>query len=675
LFFLTYARWLYIVFLTPIDFLWLMIIHIQKVFIRFFVVLVIFGTSSIFNQSEGQATFSVVCPQKTIGKNDYLQIQFKVDHASNVESINPPDFKNFSVVSGPNQESGMTSINGKVDQYVSLGYVLKPSGPGNYTIGTATAKADGKDFQTTPIKIQVTNNTTPSSSSASSSMAANSNNPASLFPAFPGFNFDLSPLPASRQFDDYILRKGENVAEKVKKNLFLKLDVSRTSCYVGEPIVVSFKLYTRLQSQSTITDAPSFDGFSVNDLQVNNSNSSTIEKYNGRNFNVYTLRKVELYPLRPGTFTLEPIKADNDVEFVKASYANSMQNDMFDMMQNFLDVTTPKDALVEQHVSTQSQPVEITVKPLPLENKPVDFKGAVGNFTLQSSLQKNDITTDDGGNLKLVVSGTGNIQLINAPKINWPAGIDGYDAKITDGIDKNAVPMTGTKTFTYPFTVEKPGNFTIPSISFSFFDPSTKSYKTVYTDSLLLIVSRGKRIPNATFASVQKANSGIHNLFGSYGLYAIGVMIITGALIFWFRQRKYKVKEEALLKATKEATIQNNGSEKKSEEFKVPGNPLKEANEQLTEGNSPKFYRTLDHSMRIYLASKFNVPAEELDKNRINEELDRHNVGLGTSLRLNALLEEIELNVYAPPSPITHLKETYEKAAEVVSLLDKQVTG
>ncbi len=102
----------------------------------------------------------------------------------------------------------------------------------------------------------------------------------------------------------------------------------------------------------------------------------------------------------------------------------------FDMMQNFADATSPQDAVVEQNVTLKSKPVEITVKPLPDENKPVDFKGAVGNFTIQSSLQKDNITTDDAGNLKIVIEGAGNIQLINAPKINWPQGMDGYDAKI-----------------------------------------------------------------------------------------------------------------------------------------------------------------------------------------------------------------------------------------------------
>src|SRR4029079_19772241 len=112
-----------------------------------------------------------------------------------------------------------------------------------------------------------------------------------------------------------------------------------------------------------------------------------------------------------------------------------------------------------------------TVKPLPREKKPPDFLGAVGNFNIRASFQKNNITTDDDGNLKIVISGTGNIQLINAAKINWPGGIDGYDAKISDDINKVSVPMKGSKTYIYPFTVSNAGTYTIPPVSFSFFDP------------------------------------------------------------------------------------------------------------------------------------------------------------------------------------------------------------
>ena len=192
-------------------------------------------------------------------------MQFKVDHSLNVECINPPSFKNFSVVSGPNQESGMTSINGKVDQYVSIGFCIETQFNGQFTIRPATAKVDGKEFQSNSLNIRL-QILQPFLLPPPIAFFLCRKLPGESFSPFPNLNFDFPTEPTTHRFDDYILKKEENVNDKVKKNLFIKLDVSKTSCYVGEPIVASYKLYTRLRSESTITNAPSFNGFSVSDL-------------------------------------------------------------------------------------------------------------------------------------------------------------------------------------------------------------------------------------------------------------------------------------------------------------------------------------------------------------------------------------------------------------------------
>jgi len=643
-----------------------MIKFLQKGFAKLFFILVFSAALCGYGILSAQARFTAVCPHKKIGKNDYLQVQFKVENATNVETIIPPPFKNFSVVSGPNQESGMSNINGKVNQYVSISYFLKPNSTGNFTIAAATAKADDKEFHSDPLNIEVTN----------ASSSGTGNNPAASLSPFGNMNFDFPSEPSVHRFDDYILKKGENINDKVQKNLFIKLNVSRTDCFVGEPIIAAYKLYTRLRSETTVTNAPSFNGFSLSELDVNDRNSAGIEKYNGREYNVYTLRKVQLYPLQPGTIRLDPVEADNKVTFIKSEYAGTQRGDMFyDMLQNFADATTPQEAVIEQHVTLQSKPVEITVKPLPVQDMPLDFKGAVGNFTVQSSFQKNNITTDDAGNLKIVIGGTGNIQLINAPKINWPEGIDGYDAKITDDINKFSVPMKGNKTFIYPFTVANAGTYTIPPISFSFFDPALSSYKTFHTEPLVITVSKGTGNPNNPYFKkdiVQRP--GETSVLSRYGLYFAAGLLLLAGIIFLIFQKKYTSRK-------KNGHLQTQSGDKSPEEdmiktepeFVIPGNPLKEAHEKLMEENGFAFYSVLDASFKKYLSVKFKVPAEELTKKRLNEELDKCNVGLGTSLLLSSLIEEVELNLYAPPSNAIHLKEVYEKASEVVSLLDKQV--
>ena len=616
----------------------------------------------IGNNSFAQVKFSVVCPNKTIGKNDLVEIKFKVENASNVESITPPNFKNFNVVSGPNQESSTSNINGRITQYVAIGFSLQPKSPGTFTIGSATAQADGKEYKSKPITVEVTNASTlhPNTNTGNSS-------------PFPSFNFDFPAAPVTQQFDDYILKPGENVAEKTRKNLFIKLDASKTSCYVGEPIVASFKLYTRLHSETTVTDAPSFNGFSVSDLDVNNN--AVIEKYNGRMYNVYTLRKVELYPLQPGNITIDSVVADNKVTFIKSEYARSQNSDdFFDMLGNSGDAGIPASGLVEQNITLKTPPLTIDVKPLPLEGKPTDFRGAVGDFTITSSLEKNDITTDDAGILKVTVSGKGNIQLINAPVIRWPAGIDGFDAKIKDNVDKSQVPMQGNKVFSFPFTVSKPGEYKIDSISFSYFDPASSSYKTLHTLPLEVEVRKGTGIPkNAYGKNLNNKNLDTNNFISGSTELIAGIALILGIvfLIIFLIIRRNK-NRDTLEKNIRVDDLKNE-TESIEKKFVIPESPLIEAHEKLVTQNSREFFQTLDASLKKYLSAKFKVPANELTKRRLNEELDKCNVSLGTSLMLTSLMDEVEINLYAPPSNVNHLNSIFEKASEVVSLLDKQV--
>ena len=639
-----------------------MMSFLQSYFKRFFHLSLIFSAVFFAQTTFAQVKFSVVCPNKKIGKEDVLQIQFKIQNASSVDNITPPAFNNFSIVSGPNQESSESNINGKISQYVALGFSLKANATGTFTIGSATAIADGKTYKTDPINIQVVNG---------SVVQSQPNNTQNSSPV-PNLNFDFPPAPVTHQFDDYILKPGENVEEKAAKNIFLKLDVTKTSCFVGSPLVATYKLYTRLPSETTITNAPSFDGFSVNDLDVN-SNSS-LEKYNGRLYNVYTIRKVELYPLQPGDFTLDPVIATNQITFVKSQYLNSRGGDLFDMFQNFGSGAIPAEGQVVKNITLQSAPLVIHVKPLPQESKPGNFRGAVGDFTITATLTKNNFTTDDAGTLKVTITGKGNIQLINAPEIKWPQGIDGYDAKVSDNVDKTKVPMEGSKTFSYPFTISKPGNYTIDSISFPFFDPATATYKTMKTGSFAVKVTKGKGISNNPFAnSSARSNAEKNGLISEttewIGGIALFCLIIYFTIFFLIKKNK---KEDDLEKDVKLDDLKNEIDIPKKE-FKIPQNPLTAAHEKMVQQNSKEFYQTLDASLKNYLAVKLNVPPTELSKKRLNEELDKCNVSLGTSLMLTSLLNEVELNLYSPTSNMLELNNVFDKASEVVSLLDKQV--
>ena len=611
-------------------------------------------------KSFAQATFSVVCPKTEIGKNDLLSIEFKVENAEYIETIIPPTFNDFTIVSGPNQQRGMRSVNGKTDTYVSIGFSLQPTKPGTYKIGSAKAIADGKEFKTNPVTIKVTNKT-----STTPSAGQGSNSP------FSGFGPGFAPPRPSNRFDDYILKPGENPDEKVRNNLFLKLDLNKTDCYVGEPLTASFKLYSRLRCETQITDAPSFNGFSVSELDFDNN--VQIEEYNGRKYNVYVLRKVQLYPMREGDITLSPLVANNRVTFLKSDYADRQRSDQFfNLLENFIDETSPENSVIEKNIEIKSEARTVHVKPLPDKDVPANFKGAVGEFSVEAKVDKQELTTDDAGNLQITISGSGNIQLVNAPVISWPDGIEGFEARMKENLDKSAVPMSGRKVFTYPFTLSKAGNLIIPSITFSWFDPGKAVYKTVNTKPITLQVKAGTKKRGSIGKSKSGESSTLFKVSKSEIAFGIAGTILIILLILLFR-RNQSIKKENSKKDIILDDLENK-VQPKEEAFTIPENPLLEAHEKLTSGNANEFFIVLNTSMKKYLSEKFKIPTEEFSRKRIYEEMDTCNVGIGTSHMVNSLLEEIEMNLYSMPQQ-QHLQNAFEKASEVVALLDKQCQG
>lgn len=626
-----------------------------------FLLLFLFTISISF--SHGQIKFFADCPNKKVGKYDYLEIQFTVENAGNVESITPPGFKNFSIVSGPNQQNSISNINGNIKQSLSVEFVLKPLSTGSFSIGAATAKVDGKEYHSNPFTVEVNNTASrnPSQSSALTSPLGN-------------ITMDFPTEPATYQFDDYILRNGENVSEKIKKNLFIKIDVNKTSCYVGEPVIATYKLYTRLKSESNVLKTPSFNGFSVSELEMPNNYSITTEKYNGREYNVYTLRKVQLYPLQSGALVLEPIEVENSITFIKSEYAGKRKGDVFyDMLRDFANENSPGEATQKEKVSITSDPVTINVKPLPEENKPANFKGAVGNFKTNAVVEKQTITTDDAGNLKLIIEGAGNMQMINAPNVFWPQGLEGFESRSSENINKFSVPMKGEKIFSYPFTAEKPGDYTIPAINFSFFDVGTHSYKTITTQPLSVHVEKGSGHQNIVSQSDQtkKDSVSVNDSIFKYRWYLAGGIIGLSALIILFTRKKKQNEAPKVIKRSSERYYQQDPVEEAA--FIIPVNPLADAEEKLMNNDAAEFYKVLDISLKKYLSGKLQVSGEELTRKKINERMDKCNVSVGTALILTSLLDNLEVNLYAPVSSEIEMQETYEKASEVVSLLDKQI--
>ena len=609
--------------------------------------------------TKAQVKFTASVSPAEIGKDEYTQLKLMVENAAEVQQIIPPNLKNFIIVSGPNQESGMTMINGAVKKYIALNFVLKPKAVGNFIIAGALAKADGVDFKSNSVGIKVT---AKSSGNNAGSNALNS--------PFSGMDPFAEPPPRS-SYNDYILRRGENPMEKIKKNMFVRAQVDKASCYVGEPIVATFKLYTRLKSESNMIKNPSFNGFSVIDLQQPNDMSSHVEKMEGREYNVYTIRKAQLYPLLPGNLELGIAEIENNVHFIKAEYVDEQNNLMNDLFRDFANTIIPAEAIEDHKVTLQNKPLTIIVKPLPDANKPANFKGAVGNFEMEARVEKNSFSTDDDGKLAIIISGSGNLQMINAPEIVWPLGIEAFDSKATDDLYKGTVPVSGRKIFEFPFTISKPGNYIIPAMAFSFFNNKEAKYKTITTKTISITITKGLGKPRIlNEVNKEKSNESTLAKFFSNRLRVVSVIavLIIISLIIWLKRDTKKEKQiaEAIVLPNESAVDEN----PVDEIIEGQQNPLALAEEYMYKGDGKAFYTALNEGLKKYLSKKLAIAPEELNKKNISRQLDKKGINHETVIQLHTLMDEIEWQLYTPFTENEKMKEIYERANDVIQLLN-----
>ncbi|MGB5007049.1 MAG: BatD family protein [Ferruginibacter sp.] len=607
--------------------------------------------------TSAQVKFSASISPAEIGRDEYAQLKLMVENAGEVQQIVPPNLNKFNIISGPNQESGMTMINGVVKRYIALNFIIKPKSTGVFTIPPALAKADGGDYKSNPVTLKVT------------AKASGNSQGTSAFTSPFGAMDPFAETAPRLNYNDYILRKGENPVDKIKKNMFLRVEVDKQSCFVGEPLVATYKLYTRLKSESNLVKNPSFNGFSVLDLQPpNDMGGYTIEKFEGREYNVYNIRKVQLYPLLPGNLELGNAEIENKIIFIKAEYANSQPGVMNDVLRDFANAAIPPDGLEEQKVILQNKPISVLVKPLPEENKPPGFKGAVGKFTIESRVLQNNFSTDDAGKMAIIISGSGNLQMINAPEISLPEGFDVFDSKATDDLYKGTVPVSGRKIFEYPFAVSKAGNYTLPEVSFSFFDTQDATYKTVTSKPLAITVTRGTGKTKTIIAEDKTREPNFLVQFFSNRLRVVSlvaVLIIIGLIVWLKRDTKQEKKIIA------ESAIPDTAVEDPVEDILMAQeNPLAAAEACLHGENSTLFYTELNLGLKLYLSGKLSIPAESLNRKNITEKLDAKGISNETSVQLQELMNEIEWHLYTPYVDDEKMKEMYERAHDLIQLLN-----
>lgn len=573
--------------------------------------------------SFSQVKFEAKVSKKKLGVNERLRIDFQMNKDG--DNFIPPDFNGFTVVGGPNTSVSNSWLNGKRSYKKTYTYFLAPKKRGNFTIKQATIEIDGELYKTFPVSINVT------------SAVANP-------------------------------KGGNDVSYDASEKIHLVAEVSKTSPYLNEAITVVYKLYVALDtgvSNWTEKDNPRFNDFWSQNIEVKGFKAEPAE-YKGEDYRYVVLKKYVLYPQKSGKLKLEPYVLDVTVEVPTSRY---------DLFGNRIMTKVPQ--------TVTAGAVTINAKALPENGKPADFKGAVGDFDFKITTSKSELNATESLQAKVEVSGKGNLKLFELPKLSVPSSLEVYEPEYQENVRTDLRGMRGNISETYTIVPQYKGKYPLPNLSFSYFDLNSKTYKTINSEELLIDVLEGP-ISASTVSSTNSASnnnpvktninpsSQFSFIKTNTNLIPIQNKIFFRSNLFWgLLLIPFIAIPMALLvrreKSKRDADVDGN---RKRKADKLARKYLSTARKQL--GQKETFYIALERALHNYLKAKLLIETNEMSKERIADLLAEKQVSSEQIDTFKSILENCELARYTPITEVA-MKMDYEKAAQTIPLIDKQM--
>jgi hypothetical protein len=552
-------------------------------------------------------------------------VQYIIEGARTVRQFKfPPQIKGFEIVdafdynpASYGQQSGLYS---KV-------VVLIASKKGRFTIPGATAVINGKQMHSNTASIAVMS-------------------------GLPGMN-NINPDDIDTE-EESILHPGDNIKDKIEKNLFLRVETSKNSCYVGEPLMVVYKAYSRLNANSQVMKRPSLTGFSVMEMVDAYDGKPEIEKLNGRSYYTNLVRKVQLFPLQEGKYTLDPAEIESVIHFIKTDEPAEKKGGSLSNR----NATPMFPSAINHRTILRTEPKVITVKSLPVANQPDDFSGAVGQFNITVKVPAVPIHKGDLVKIQVIISGKGNLSLLTPPPIKWPRGVDTAEPSVKENINKYIFPLSGSKTFEYSFAAPDTGDYIIPAIQLSYFDPAEQKYKKASNDSITLHVLPGvKKSDTEVDAMLNKQTSGIQP---QYYWFACIVLVIIASIVYQVVSLQ-KAKKKAVAKAVAPVPVQEKPSpQKKAVEL------LAKAKLAIQYQQAPVFYHEVEQALWKIVADNWKVLPSRMNKHYTTQLLAEKNVPAETIRNFSAILDECEWALYTPGQSVTSMEALMGRAEGVL---------
>ena len=582
---------------------------------------------SWLTEMQSQVTFTASA-NKVVELGENFRLNFTLN--ANGSDFVSPDLSGFYILAGPSTStsSSFQSINGKTSQSISntYSYILQAKKEGKFTIGPAKISVDDKSYNSQTLTIEVIKGS-----------GGNNNN----------IGDDQAIEPA----------KGNN-------DIFIQINLDKSTVYQGEQLVATFKIYDRAGLKEFVNSKfPSFTGFFSQDVNRSTQISLDRENVNGKIYNSGIIKQNILFPQRSGNITIDPF----EIECIIQQKAGQRRNFFGDLIDVYRDV----------QVNLKSNPRTVKVLPLP-ENAPATFAGAVGsNFKLDVTVDKSELLSNESLTLKATLSGNGNMKTIDKLKINFPGSFEVYDPKITNNISNSAGGSVGSNTYDYLIIPREPGEYVIPPIEFCYFDVSTKSYKVLTSKEFKINVGKGNSSQNVIAGvnkeSVKQLGSDIRfirqddfelrkksgSFFGSLTFF---LSYLIASLLFFvivFILRKQIRQNQNL------SLIRNKRANKVSQKR------LKVASMCMKKGEKSAFYDEVIKALWGYLGDKLSIPVSSLSRETARDKLNNRQVNETLIEEFIQVIDNCEFAKYAPAGAQDQIEQNYERATKIINKLEQ----
>ncbi len=577
--------------------------------------------------------------QNILTLGDQLRLTLTIHGTQDTAPPSFPVIEGFTLLYGPSISAQTRNVNGVVSVSKGYTYALQPTSIGKFTIGPSTVTFEGKKYSSQPLTVEVVDKS----------------------------------------------RSSDPQAPDLEKLVFVELSVDKNEAYVNEQIILSFKFY--FQKGLPVSDINYSEPTTKSFMEEKLGDQRQYEEIReGVLYNVLELRTA-LFPMMSGELAISSAKLKCNLIVSQRRGRNTSSDSYFG--DAFFDDFFGREQK-RYPIERATNAIALSIKPLPEEGKPKDFKGAVGSFDMEVSTKTQRLKVGDPITLSMSVYGEGNIQTIQEPAlvINKEDDFKVYPAESTTQITNREELIRGRKVFSKVIEPLKPDLKFTPAIVFSFFDPHAGQYKTITKEPIPITIEAGEQElpiqltlshdkqvpvkrqvqlltedilpPMANLASLRNQGHPVYR-----NPFVMGCLLIPAVAVI----------ASFMLTRHKERLTSDVGYARTRRAHAVAKKRLNGALSVLHQHRQGEFYSCLSKAISDYLADKFNIPPASATEDKVIVLLQQRGVKDDIVEEVSRSLTDFDRRRFSKDSGTwDEMEHSLKRAEELITKMERQLS-